>query len=380
MNMKKLVALILTSLLYTHCSIDRNILPLNNIELERLETFKDFEPNNRIQISDESEVGQKLWLCLTFESKENNEPLINQKIQMYHTSSKGEYEPSNPNDESTARLNGEVFTNEKGQVFVQTILPGDYGSSADNRHIHTTVENAKPEAYDIHFKQFTGHMGKNFISGSDQHFLADLRKTDDSTLVTFLTIAVKQPRVERTTTHQKTPNCEWCGAGEAPANISWETSIADESTEEERLILEGTIFEADGKSPAKNVIVYAYHTNAKGRYQKKGNETGNGVRHGYLRAWAKTNHLGNYRFHTIKPAPYPNHVEPAHVHMTLMREDFKEYWINATWFKGDKIITKEMTEKLNRTGGFSNIIELSRNEENIWVGKRDIILNPPKEQ
>ncbi|WOD42192.1 hypothetical protein [Hwangdonia lutea] len=377
--MKKLITIILLTMLHTHCAIDRNILPLNDIELETLEVFKDFEPKHQIQISDKNEAGQKLWLCLTFESKENNVPLINQKIQMYHTTSKGEYEPTNPNDESTARLNGEVFTNEKGQVFVKTILPGDYGSSADNRHIHTTVINARPEAYDIHFKQFTGQMSKNFISGSDQHFLADLKRTDDSTLVSFLTIAVKQPQNQNITSSQKIPDCQWCGASEAPENISWETRIADENTEGERLILEGTIFEADGKTPAENVIVYAYHTNAKGRYEKKGNETGNGVRHGYLRAWAKTNHLGKYRFYTIKPAPYPNNAEPAHVHMTLMREDFKEYWINATWFKGDKIITKEMTEKLDRTGGFSNIIELVKNEENIWIGKRDIILNPPNE-
>ncbi len=376
--MKKLVALILTSILLAQCSIDRAILPLNEIEFEELEAFKSFEPNNQVQISDKNEIGQKLWLCLTFVSKEHKTPLANEQIKLYHTSSAGEYEPTNPNDESTARLNGTVITDDKGRIFVQTILPGDYGSSADNRHIHTTVKNAKPEAYDIHFKQYSGKMSRNFINGSDQHFLADLKQIKDSILVTFLTIEVKNYQANDKVSTQIIPDCEWCGAKEAPADVSWETSIASERVEGERLILEGTIYESDGKTPAENVIVYAYHTNNQGAYEKKGNETGNGVRHGYLRGWSKTNGEGKYRFNTIKPAPYPSHAEPAHIHMTLMREDFDEYWINATWFKGDKIITKEMTNKLKRTGGFSNIIELKKSENGTWLGVRDIILNPPK--
>ena len=70
---------------------------------------------------------------------------------------------------------------------------GDYGSSADNRHIHTTVFGAQPEAYDIHFKQYTGVMGKRFVKNSDQHFLADLKRSADGSLIGFLTIEVKNP-------------------------------------------------------------------------------------------------------------------------------------------------------------------------------------------
>lgn len=376
--MKKLVSIIFVSFLLIQCSIDRTILNLNQSEILTLRTFEKLNIENQVRISELAEPGQKLWLCLTFISKENKKPLINEEINLYHTSTIGEYEPTDPNDESTARLNGTLLTDDKGQIFVQTILPGDYGSSADNRHIHTTVKNAKPAAYDINFKQYTGKMGKNFINGSDQHFIADLKQTKDSTLVTFLTIAVKNYEATDVTTTNTIPDCQWCGANEVPENVNWESTIADKNVEGERMTLEGTIYETDDKTPAQNVIVYAYHTNNQGEYEKKGNEQGNGVRHGYLRAWAKTNEEGKYKFRTIKPAPYPNHSEPAHIHMTLMREDFDEYWINATWFKGDKIITKEMTDKLNRTGGFSNIIELKKNENGTWVGTRDIILNPPK--
>ena len=194
--MKKFFSLIFAFALLTQCSIDRAIPPLNNQEIATLEKFKRFKTINKLKISDANEPGEKLWLCLTFVSKENKQPLAHQKVKLFHTSTKGEYEPSNPNDESTARLSGLVTTNESGHAFIQTILPGDYGSSADNRHIHTTVYEAKPEAYDIHFKQYTGQMGESFISGSDQHFLAELKKHEDSILVTFLTMEVKSPRAQ----------------------------------------------------------------------------------------------------------------------------------------------------------------------------------------
>jgi hypothetical protein len=74
---------------------------------------------------------------------------------------------------------------------METILPGDYGSSENNRHIHTTVYDASPEAYDIFFKQYSGGVGSLFNSGNDQIFIADLKKTDDNKLVGFLTIEAK---------------------------------------------------------------------------------------------------------------------------------------------------------------------------------------------
>ena len=186
----------LISILLVQCSVDKTILPVNQPGLEVLDKFLNFEPNSQVRISSENEPGQPLWLCLSFVSKETKEPLPNQEVKLYHTSSTGEYEPADPNDESTARLNGSVWTNNKGQVFVQTILPGAYGSSPNNKHIHMTVPDAHPEGYDIHFKQYTGRMGRNFISGSDQHFLANLKQHTDSTLVTFLTIEVKRPQIQ----------------------------------------------------------------------------------------------------------------------------------------------------------------------------------------
>ncbi|QNJ98564.1 hypothetical protein ALE3EI_2017 [Constantimarinum furrinae] len=182
----------LLGILFIQCSIDRTIIPINKAELKLLKEFQQLDSVHSIQISSEDEPGQKLWLCLTMVSKNGKAPLMNQKVHLYHTSNNGDYEPADLNDESTARLNGFAITDAMGRIFVQTILPGDYGSSSDNRHIHTTVEDAIPEAYDINFKQYTGLLGKNFIKGSDQHFIANLKQTKNNTLVVILTMEIKK--------------------------------------------------------------------------------------------------------------------------------------------------------------------------------------------
>ena len=175
------------------CKSDPDFLTVSNQETLDLNDFKKIESISRSTITKEDEPGEKLLLCLKYIDKENKKPLLNQEVKFYHTSDLGEYDPADPEDESTARLKGTAVTNRRGRIYIETILPGDYGSSDDNRHIHSIVKGAKPETYDIHFLQYTGFMGKRFIENSDQHFLAELKYNKDSTLVAFLTIEVKQP-------------------------------------------------------------------------------------------------------------------------------------------------------------------------------------------
>lgn len=175
------------------CTNNPNFTIVLNQETLELSDFKQIEKTSRFTITKEGEHGEKLSLCLIYVNKENKKPLINQEVKFYHTSNIGEYDPADPNDESTARLNGTAITDKLGRIYIETILPGDYGSSNNNRHIHTVVKGAKPETYDIHFLQYTKFMGKRFIRNSDQHSLAELKYNNDSTLVAFVKIEVKQP-------------------------------------------------------------------------------------------------------------------------------------------------------------------------------------------
>ncbi len=167
------------------------------------------------------------------------------------------------------------------------------------------------------------------------------------------------------------PDCNWCGANGAPENVPSKTNLADENDAGEKLIISGTVFQKDGITPAPNILIYAYHTNAKGFYGRGGGEHPHGKHHG----WMLTDENGKYGFQTIKPAPYPNLDTPAHIHYTITGENFKEDWIDDIWFDGDVLITPAIKQKqLSGKGGFDSILKLEKNADGILTGVRNIRL------
>ena len=141
---------------------------------------------------------------------------------------------------------------------------------------------------------------------------------------------------------------------------------------EPKLKITGTVYQEDKKTPAENVIIYAYHTNRKGIYETRGNEQGWAGRHGFIRGWVKTGKDGKYTFYTFRPAAYPNRQTPEHIHMTIKEPDKKEYYIDAIQFMDDPGLTSSEKEKVKNRGG-SGIVALKM-ENGIGVAKRDIVL------
>lgn len=185
---------LLLPLFVTGCGIDRTIRLLSPEDIRTLHQYYQLDSVHQSIVTPPDEPGEKLHLALTFRDKSNLHVHQKQLVAFYHTSAAGEYDPIDPSDESTARLRGQAVTDQQGRILIRTILPGDYGSSADNRHIHMTVFDAHPEAYDLHFKQYSSHMSKRFIEGSDQHFLIDLKRDREGRLIGFGTIEVKSPK------------------------------------------------------------------------------------------------------------------------------------------------------------------------------------------
>ena len=140
-----------------------------------------------------------------------------------------------------------------------------------------------------------------------------------------------------------------------------------------KLEISGTIYQSDGKTPAKGVILYIYHTDQKGVYPQKGNETGWAKRHGYLRGWIKTNADGKYKFYTLRPASYPNSRAPQHIHPVIKEPNRNEYYIDEYLFTDDPFLDENEKANQQKRGG-SGIITLTKKQDGTWVGKRDIIL------
>ena len=158
-----------------------------------------------------------------------------------------------------------------------------------------------------------------------------------------------------------------------PRQLTWQTSIASTSEPGEPLEISGIIFNPDGRTPAPDVIFYVYHTDSKGYYSPSPNSTGIARRHGHLRGWMKTNIRGEYKFTTVKPAPYPNGNIPSHIHPIVKEAGKNEYYIDEYRFDDDPLLSLQERSKSENRGG-SGIIHLTRNEGGAWMGKRNIIL------
>lgn len=141
----------------------------------------------------------------------------------------------------------------------------------------------------------------------------------------------------------------------------------------EPLLLTGTVFQNDGKTPAAGVVIYAYQTNAQGLYANGTNTSEWSRRHGRLRGWLKTGADGRYTFETIKPAPYPNENLPAHVHFTVLEPGRRPYWIDDIVFDGEFGVTPEYRRAMVNQGG-NGIVKLTRTADGVLVARRDIVL------
>ena len=162
---------------------------------------------------------------------------------------------------------------------------------------------------------------------------------------------------------------EGMGAIDAPAEVSSKTVLSKDTDKGERMSISGTVYQADGKTPAPNVLIYIYHTDIEGFYGRNGEH-----KHGRYRGWMLTDSNGLYAFQTIKPAPYPQNRFAAHIHTTITSKDFKEDWIDSYLFEGDPLISARERADAGKKGGFDPILKLKKDAGGIWTARRDIQL------
>lgn len=171
--------------------------------------------------------------------------------------------------------------------------------------------------------------------------------------------------------------CEGCEAvfEGRPARLASTARIAPAGEPGEPLVIQGVVTDA-AKRPVAGVIVYAYHTDAKGEYPStEAHRRAVKHRHGMLRGFAQTDAQGRYAFETIRPASYPvPNAPPQHVHMHVVEPGRCHYYIDDLLFTDDPKLTPDVRRRMDRGRGGSGVATPARDKAGAFRARRDIEL------
>jgi hypothetical protein len=97
----------------------------------------------------------------------------------------------------------------------------------------------------------------------------------------------------------------------------------------QRLVVEGTVYRSDCRTPLAGASIAVWQTNARGEY-------GPGQRCCYLGAALRTDERGRYRIETVKPGHYQGEARPppAHIHFEVHHPDARGL-LTELLFEGD---------------------------------------------
>ncbi len=167
--------------------------------------------------------------------------------------------------------------------------------------------------------------------------------------------------------------CEGCEAvfDGIPTQLSSRERIAPKSEAGSPMSVTGLVLDAKSQI-VPGIIVYAYQTNSKGIYPKSPEIKDPAMRHGQLRAWAKTDATGRYGFDTIRPGSYPNSDIPEHIHFHVIEPGCATYYIDDIMFTDDAKLTPGKISRLTNRGG--NGISTPIKKDGVWAVTRDIHL------
>jgi protocatechuate 3,4-dioxygenase beta subunit len=122
-------------------------------------------------------------------------------------------------------------------------------------------------------------------------------------------------------------------------------SIATDTIPGKKIKVIGSIKDQDGK-PVANALVYLYHTDSRGWYSANSphvNMNEGDMRHARLFGYVRTDKDGKFELHTIKPSGYPQSDLPAHIHVHVTAEGYRNF-VNEFLFDDDERLVGTIRE------------------------------------
>jgi len=157
-------------------------------------------------------------------------------------------------------------------------------------------------------------------------------------------------------------------AGGAGADAPPRITITEPAKGEQPLLVEGQVVQADGATPAAGVVVYVFHTDSSGHYNRQRGEPPR------LRGWMRTDSAGRYAYRTIRPAAYPDHRNAAHVHVQLWGEATPPQWGTTLEFADDPLLPSEERDESTALGRFAFVCSPTRDARGVEHCRHDLRL------
>jgi protocatechuate 3,4-dioxygenase beta subunit len=136
-----------------------------------------------------------------------------------------------------------------------------------------------------------------------------------------------------------------------PAAVGAVSRIAPANEPGTPLVIDGRVYQADGRTPAPGITVFAYQTDRTGVYDVPSA----GAHSWRLKGWAVTDAEGRFQFRTIRPASYPNATVPQHVHLHLEGPSVPRRWTTELEFDDDPKVTARQREESRQAGMFGGV-------------------------
>lgn len=147
-------------------------------------------------------------------------------------------------------------------------------------------------------------------------------------------------------------------------------TIPDYSLKQQKLKLQGIIYENDGVTPAKNVILYISHADEDGDFDiiKK-----DGLRYVTHRGWVKTDNDGRYTFYTFVPGNDRTYNQLQEIYPLVKAPDQAVYEVPSFLFDNDPLLSKYCRKRMAKKDDITRLLK-TKEEQGILVATRNIIL------
>ncbi|MBT8270973.1 MAG: hypothetical protein KJO25_02895 [Bacteroidia bacterium] len=142
-----------------------------------------------------------------------------------------------------------------------------------------------------------------------------------------------------------------------------------------KLKISGTIYESDGVTPAKGVILYIEQADENGDFELR---KLNDEKYVYHSGAIKTDADGRYTFYTFVPGNDRRYNQLQQLFPVLKQPAKPEYIVPSFLFDGDPLLTKKCRKRMAKKDDLTRILKPVK-QGSLLVVEKDIIIQEPKE-